>query len=101
LLLQFGPLFEITIGPLNQTGCSLGTLLAAFLTTHPEDIFLATLAGVLIFEIAAENAMLNGSVRGPGAFVPAFIDELDAIRQAALDGKNWHYDRFKISLMEN
>ena len=91
----------MTIEPLNQTGCSLGTLLAAFLTTYSEDTFLATLAGVLMFEIAAENAMLNGSVHGPGTFVPAFIDELDAIRQAVLNERNWHYDRFKISLVEN
>jgi thiamine-phosphate diphosphorylase/hydroxyethylthiazole kinase len=53
-----------------------------------------------MFEIAAENAMLNGSVRGPGTFVPAFIDELDGIRQAALNRQQWYSGRFKIQVVE-
>lgn len=86
---------------LKQTGCSLGTVLGAFFAAHPEDKFLAALAGILMFEIAAENAMLKDSGRGPGTFVPAFIDELDAIRQAALKEEKWHSGRFKITMMEN
>lgn len=50
-----------------------------------------------MYEIAAENAAAKEHVRGPGSFVPAFLDELYAIRQAALRGdSNWVKGRGKI-----
>ena len=41
---------------------------------------MATLAGVLMFEIAAERAAVREDVKGPGTFVPALLDELYLIR---------------------
>ncbi|RAR08100.1 TMP-TENI-domain-containing protein [Stemphylium lycopersici] len=58
------------------TGCTLGTTLSAYLASNPGDKLVAALAGVLHFEIAAEDAAERGDVRGAGTFVPAFIDEL-------------------------
>lgn len=50
-----------------------------------------------MFEIAAENAAAKEYVRGPGSFTPAFLDELYAIRQAAVRGDNsWFAGRAKV-----
>ena len=50
-----------------------------------------------MYEIAAENAASKEYVRGPGSFVPAFLDELYAIRQAALGGDDsWIAGRWKV-----
>jgi thiamine-phosphate diphosphorylase / hydroxyethylthiazole kinase len=84
----------------NQTGCALGTVLGAFLAAHPEDKLVAVLAGLLTFEIAAENAAQKDSVHGPGTFIPAFLDELHVIRQATLNEQDWYSDRIKISLVD-
>lgn len=50
-----------------------------------------------MYEIAAENAASKENVRGPGSFVPVFLDELYTIRQAALNGDgNWLSGRGKV-----
>lgn len=51
-----------------------------------------------MFEIAAENAAAaKDRVRGPGSFVPAFLDELNAIREAALKGfDSWIVGRARV-----
>jgi thiamine-phosphate diphosphorylase/hydroxyethylthiazole kinase len=51
-----------------------------------------------MFEIAAENAAAaKDRVRGPGSFIPAFLDELYAIREAALKGyESWFVGRAKV-----
>lgn len=50
-----------------------------------------------MYEIAAENAGSRSDVRGPGSFVPAFLDELYAIRQASLKGDHsWIAGRTKV-----
>lgn len=50
-----------------------------------------------MYEIAAENAAARENVRGPGSFVPAFLDELYVIRQAALAGdSSWFAGRAKV-----
>jgi thiamine-phosphate diphosphorylase / hydroxyethylthiazole kinase len=41
-----------------------------------QDKLLATLAGLLVFEIAAEFAASAPDTEGPGSFVPRFIDSL-------------------------
>ncbi|KAL1988482.1 hypothetical protein VTN96DRAFT_9537 [Rasamsonia emersonii] len=86
------------LGQVTGTGCALGTVSGAFLTVHRTDKLLAVLSGVLMFEIAAENAAAaEDRVRGPGSFVPAFLDELYAIREAARKGDNsWFTGRAKI-----
>jgi thiamine-phosphate diphosphorylase/hydroxyethylthiazole kinase len=73
------------LGNITGSGCTLGTTIASFLAVHKEDKLLAALAGVLMFEIAAEKATLRNDVKGPGSFVPAFLDELYSIKKSALD----------------
>ncbi|PYH96041.1 putative thiamine biosynthetic bifunctional enzyme [Aspergillus ellipticus CBS 707.79] len=85
------------LGQVTGTGCAVGTVSGGFLTAHPKDKFLAVLAGLLMYEIAAENAASKDHVRGPGSFVPAFLDEVYAIRQAALKGDHsWFAGRAKV-----
>ncbi|PWY80495.1 TMP-TENI-domain-containing protein [Aspergillus heteromorphus CBS 117.55] len=85
------------LGQVTGTGCAVGTVSGGYLTAHPKNKFLAVLAGLLMYEIAAENAASKDYVRGPGSFVPAFLDELYAIRQAALKGDHsWFAGRAKV-----
>ncbi|KAA8650433.1 hypothetical protein EYZ11_011374 [Aspergillus tanneri] len=85
------------LGQVTGTGCAVGTVSGCFLTAHPSDKLLAVLAGILMYEIAAENAGSKDYVRGPGSFVPAFLDELYAIRQAAMKGDHsWISGRAKV-----
>lgn len=74
------------LGAITGSGCTLGTTIASFIAIHRQDKLLATLAGILIFEIAAERAASREHVRGPGSFVPAFLDELYAIRHETVKG---------------
>ena len=75
----------------------MGAVSGWFLTAHRSDKLLAVLSGLLMYEIAAENAASNEYVRGPGSFVPAFLDELYTIRQAALSGDDsWIAGRGKV-----
>lgn len=72
-----------------------------FLTVYKTDKLLAVLSALLVFEIAAENAASKEYVRGPGSFVPAFLDELYAIREASKRGeKSWLVDRAKVDLVQ-
>jgi hydroxyethylthiazole kinase-like sugar kinase family protein len=84
-------------GTTNQTGCALGTVASCFLAAHRSDKLIAVLSGLLLYEIASENAAAKDHVRGPGSFVPAFLDELNAIREATLKGDgSWFSGRAKI-----
>ncbi|KAL9582671.1 MAG: hypothetical protein Q9212_003155 [Teloschistes hypoglaucus] len=71
------------LGRITGTGCTLGTTIAACLAAHREDKLLATLSAMLMFEIASERASIRLDVKGPGTFVPAFIDELYEVAQLA------------------
>lgn len=73
------------LGTITGAGCVLGTTISAMAAAHPADKLAAALAALLLFEIAAERAALT--VRGPGTFVPAFIDELYLLRLAIGEGK--------------
>jgi thiamine-phosphate diphosphorylase/hydroxyethylthiazole kinase len=78
------------LGEITGSGCTLGTTIAAFLAVQKEDKLLAALSGVMVFEIAAEQAARRSSVLGPGTFVPAFLDELSGImKRPALDNWSW------------
>ncbi|KAF1917336.1 Hydroxyethylthiazole kinase family-domain-containing protein [Ampelomyces quisqualis] len=57
-------------------GCSLGTVLSAYLAANPRDALYAAVAALLHFDVAAERAAARPHVSGPGTFVPAFIDEV-------------------------
>ncbi|KAH8894863.1 HK-domain-containing protein [Thozetella sp. PMI_491] len=69
------------LGMVTGTGCVLGTTVSAFVSANPGRELAATLAAMLLFEIASERAAVRQDVRGPGTFVPAFLDELYQVRQ--------------------
>lgn len=74
------------LGDITGSGCTLGTTIASFLAVEKEDKLLAAIAGILMYEIAAERAAKREFVRGPGSFVPAFLDELYLIREESVAG---------------
>ncbi|KAJ4298170.1 thiamine biosynthetic bifunctional enzyme [Kalmusia sp. IMI 367209] len=74
------------LGMVTGSGCTLGTTLSAYMAAAPEDKFLAAVAGILHYEIAAEQAAVREDVKGPGTFIPALIDELFNRRMDAIEG---------------
>ena len=74
------------LGMVTGTGCTLGTTVSAMVAAYPGSRLLAAVAGVAMFGVAAEMAAVRSEVRGPGTFVPAFLDELYAIRKATAGG---------------
>ncbi|KAJ9614393.1 thiamine biosynthetic bifunctional enzyme [Cladophialophora chaetospira] len=64
------------LGRITGAGCALGGVLASYVAVHPDDKLLAALAGMLHYEVAAERAVKEESCRGPGTFIPAFLDNL-------------------------
>ena len=79
------------------TGCCLGTAISAAVAAMHGDLFIATIGAILHYEIAAEIAAERSDVKGPGTFVPAFLDELYAISQASIRGENgWALERAKV-----
>lgn len=81
------------LGKITGSGCTLGTTLSAYLAAWPEDKLYAAVAGLLHYEIAAEYAARRDDVKGPGTFVPAFIDELFARGGLVSEGKeSWGKD---------
>ncbi|KAL6717019.1 thiamine biosynthetic bifunctional enzyme [Lecanora helva] len=75
---------------ITGSGCTLGTTIAAFLAIHTQDKLLAALAGILMYEIAAELAAARDDVKGPGTFVPAFLDQLHHLAaDASQDDASW------------
>lgn len=78
------------LGNITGSGCTLGTTIASFLAIHKEDRLLAALAGILMYEIAAEKAAARNDVKGPGTFVPAFLDQLYLLAaDASQDDDAW------------
>ncbi|KAF2002403.1 TMP-TENI-domain-containing protein [Amniculicola lignicola CBS 123094] len=81
------------LGLITGSGCTLGTVLSAYLAANTHagpkslDPLKAALAGILHFEIAAERAAKRSDVKGPGTFVPAFVDELYLCRREVVDGE--------------
>lgn len=81
------------LGKITGSGCTLGTTLSAYLAAWPQEKLHAAVAAILHYEIAAEYAAKREDVRGPGTFVPAFIDELFVRGGLVTDGKaNWGRD---------
>ncbi|OAL25868.1 hypothetical protein AYO20_10330 [Fonsecaea nubica] len=62
------------LSKVTGSGCALGAVIASYLAVHPDDKFLATLAGILHFELAAED--VASFSYGPGSFVRLFLDSL-------------------------
>jgi len=75
------------LGKITGSGCALGSVIASYVAVHRADKFVAALAGILHYEIAAERAQAREDCRGPGTFIPAFLDELYLLGQEAATGK--------------
>ncbi|ORY59068.1 Hydroxyethylthiazole kinase family-domain-containing protein [Pseudomassariella vexata] len=88
------------LGMVTGTGCCLATTISAMVAAYPEDKLAATIAGLLHYEIAAELAAERQDVKGPGTFVPAFLDELYNIRKATVKGDLVWLERAKVSVLE-
>lgn len=84
------------LGNVTGTGCVLGTTISIMLSVSRADKLLATVAGLLHYEIAAEIAASRDDVRGPGTFVPALIDELHNIKTATAAGDLSWLERAKV-----
>lgn len=66
--------------------------MAAYLAVEAEDPFFAAFSGLLLFTIASDQATDSGVTKGPGTFLPAFIDEIWKISQVSADkvrGRDW------------
>ncbi|KAK4216092.1 putative hydroxyethylthiazole kinase [Rhypophila decipiens] len=74
------------LASITGSGCTLGTTISAAVAVWPEDNLAAVVGAILHYEIAAEIAASRNDVRGPGTFIPAFIDELYNIRQNTSKG---------------
>lgn len=86
------------LGKITGSGCSLGSVIASYLAVNREDKLVAALAALLHYEIAAERAEHN--CKGPGSFIPAFLDELYLLGQEFHQGKVGPIDQLaKIELL--
>ncbi|MFD1040395.1 hydroxyethylthiazole kinase [Virgibacillus byunsanensis] len=63
------------LGKITGAGCLLGSILSACLTTK-DPIEEQVLTAVEFYGTAAEHAVNNSDVTGPGSFIPHFIDAL-------------------------
>ena len=88
------------LGHITGSGCTLGTTIASFVAVERGDRLLAGLAGILMFEIAAEVAAERPDVKGPGTFVPAFLDSLYSIARSAEKGDATWLERAQISMVD-
>ena len=84
------------LGSITGSGCTLGTTIAACLAVEREQKFWAAIAGILMFEIAAELAGAREDVKGPGTFVPAFLDSLHMIAEEARKGEWGWLEKIRI-----
>ena len=66
----------------TASGCSLNALLAACLAVHPEDHLQASLTGLSIFALCAQQAAQSAA--GPGSFRANFIDALHNLGEQQL-----------------
>ncbi|KAI1433613.1 Hydroxyethylthiazole kinase family-domain-containing protein [Xylaria sp. CBS 124048] len=88
------------LGMVTGTGCCLGTVISAMIAAFTHDKLAATVAGVLLYNIAAQKAAVREDVKGPGSFVPAFLDELYNSRLAALAGHHgWLKDMARVEVL--
>lgn len=90
------------LGMITGTGCTLGTTVSAMVAACPRDgdRLAAVVAGILLFEIAAEQAATKASVEGPGTFVPAFLDSLYRIRTGTAAGEVGWLAHERVSAVE-
>ncbi|KAM7192543.1 Hydroxyethylthiazole kinase family domain containing protein [Rhypophila sp. PSN 637] len=79
------------LASITGSGCTLGTTISAAVAVWPKDKLAAVVGAMLHYEIAAEIAASRDDVRGPGTFIPAFIDELYNIRQNTVSKGNFRW----------
>lgn len=72
------------LGEITGSGCSLGSVIASSLALakNPSEYFERTYTAVAYYKQAALQAASHTGVRGPGTFLPAFIDELYLLRSS-------------------
>jgi thiamine-phosphate diphosphorylase/hydroxyethylthiazole kinase len=94
------------LGMVTGTGCVLGTTISAMIAVcdssnnidfddkdkDKKNKLKKVIAGILLFEIAAEIAAERPDVQGPGTFVPAFIDTLSQLRKTTAASSRGRYD---------
>ncbi|CAO3646165.1 unnamed protein product [Cunninghamella blakesleeana] len=85
------PLLEAITG----SGCMVTSIVACYASVNRDDYLLATVAGILTVNIAAERAVLRDDVKGPGTFRSALIDEIYNISKSPLELK----DKAKLRLI--
>jgi thiamine-phosphate diphosphorylase / hydroxyethylthiazole kinase len=88
------------LGRITGSGCVLGTTLSAMLAVNRHDKLIASIAGLLHYEIAAEVAAEREDVKGPGTFVPALIDEIYNIQIATLQNDLRWLRKAKVEAVE-
>jgi thiamine-phosphate diphosphorylase/hydroxyethylthiazole kinase len=88
------------LGLITGSGCTLGTTISAYLAASPADKLYAAIAGILHYEIAAEYAAGREDVKGPGTFVPAFLDELYARGVAIAEGTAEWKERARVECIK-
>lgn len=88
------------LGMVTGTGCTLGTTVSAMAAAWRGDALLAAVAGTVMFGVAAERAAARSEVRGPGTFVPAFLDELYLIREESAGGDLRWLSKAKVQAIE-
>jgi thiamine-phosphate diphosphorylase/hydroxyethylthiazole kinase len=89
------------LGMVTGSGCTVGTTLSAYMAANPSDKLQAAIAGLLHYEVAAEYAAIREDVKGPGTFIPAFIDELYHRRMDVVEqGGEW-LEKLKVKLVRD
>ena len=88
------------LSKITGSGCVLGTIIAAYMSVHKSDRLLATLAAMLVYEIAAERAAERSDVKGPGTFVPALLDELYSITEETSRGNSEWLKAAKVEAVD-
>lgn len=88
------------LGEITGSGCALGTTIASYIAVEREDKLLAVVAALLHYEIAGERASVREEVRGPGSFVPAFIDELFCVRKESVAGDGTWMGNARVEVLD-
>lgn len=88
------------LGQVTGTGCCLGTAISAGVAVMPG--IRGVLAAMVYYEVAAERAAKREGVRGPGTFVPAFLDELSELKAMVARGdSSWAVEGVKVFQAED
>lgn len=101
------------LGMVTGTGCTLGTTISAAVGAYclrggqrngeRFNVLKPVVAAILLFEVAAEQAAVLPHVRGPGSFVPAFLDSLYQLQMMAAkdEGDIWfNKPRITVATLE-